>query len=321
VYARRFEQRAKETAAPDVIIASNPPLESPVVAGRIARARGAKLIVDVQDIWIDNFRQLMPAGIRWAWPLLLRPWRNANRQAYLMADAVVGVAGGYADEPRRYGRSDYRREVIPLGIDLAAFDAAVHRGRCLLGEKPTGEIWVAYSGSYSHAYDVLTIAEVARRVVRERSDVRLIFTGRGELEKRVREITRGLDRVTFLGFAPFDDWAATLANCDIGWNAVRPEALVLMPNKVFYYWASGLAVLNSIPGECAEWVSRTGTGLSYSAGDVDAASAALLELVCDRARLARQREASRREAVERWDRRRLYQTYIDLVSELSARGR
>jgi len=315
VYAAVFERQAQAAPPPGVIIASNPPLESPAAAARLARRHGARLIIDVQDIWIDNFRQLMPKTIRWASSVLLRSWVRANRQAYAAADAVVGVAGGYADEPRRYGRQDYRREVIPLGIDLSSFDAAARRGRCLPGEKRPGEIWTIYGGSYSHAYDVLTVAQVAARVARQRTDVRFIFSGRGELEPKMRDIVRGLDRVTFLGFS-FDDWAATVTRCDIGWNAIKPESRVLLPNKVFSYWAAGLAVLNTVPGECAEWISRTGTGLSYRAGDVEGATNALIDLISDPARLARQRQAARQAAVERWDRRVLYQQYVRLVTEL-----
>ncbi|HSW45146.1 MAG TPA: glycosyltransferase family 4 protein [Phycisphaerae bacterium] len=321
VYARGFEQEASDAARPDVIIASNPPLESPVAAGRLAKRFGARLIIDVQDNWIDNFRHLMPRALKWASPVILRPWVWANQRAFAAADAVVGVAGGYADEPRRYGRPEYRRAVIPLGVDLELFDEAARRGRGLLGEKQPGEIWAVYSGSYSHAYDVLTVAEVARRVLRERPDVRFIFSGRGDLESQVRDLLRGTDRVSFLGFAPFEDWAATVCQCDVGFNAIRPEAFVLMPNKVFYYWAAGLAVLNSAEGECADWVAQTETGLSYAAGDVAGAKNAMMQIVSDPKSLSRQREASRRSAVERWDRRLLYRPYLKLVSDLCARSR
>jgi len=317
VYAKRFQEQASIAEAPDVIIASNPPLESAAACGTLAKSFGAKLVVDVQDIWVDNFRRMLPGVVRWIWPLALRPWIQANRQAFAAADVVIGVAGGYADEPRKYGRRAYHREVIPLGIDLASFDEAASKGRCLLQEKPAGEIWVSYSGSFSHAYDVLTMARAAARVAQKRSDIRFIFSGRGELEPEVRRIVNGVPGVTFLGFAPFEDWAATVTQCDIGWNAIRPETLILFPNKVFYYWAAGLAVLNSLPGECADWIARTESGLSYSAGDVDDACRALNELVADRNRLAARKQSARESAIEQWDRKNLYRPYVDLVTQLA----
>lgn len=322
VLARRFERQAtdelRHSPPPQVVIASNPPPDSAATAARVARGCGARLIVDVQDDWIGNFGRMFPRGLRWTSPLLLRPWITATRAAYESADAIVGVAAPYADDPQRFGRRDYRRLVVPLGIDLASFDAAAGAGRCLLGEKPPGEIWSIYSGSLSRSYDVLTAARVAVEISARRPNVRFVFSGRGELESQMRRILEGAPRSVFLGFAPFEDWAATIAQCDVGWNAVRPDALVWFPNKIFYYWAAGLAIMNTIPGECAEWVERTGSGLTYACGDAADAVRRFEELIADPQRLAERRRAARRSAVERWDRRRLYEPYVELIQELAA---
>lgn len=316
-YAGTFEREAENSPAPDVILASNPPLESAAAAGRVARRLGSRISVDVQDIWIETSRRLLPGAVRWASSVLFWPWVRANRTAYAAADAVVGVAGGYADEPKRYGRAQYRREVIPIGIDLASFDEAVTKGHCLLGPKPPDETWAVYSGSLSRNYDVLTVAEAAARLVDRHPGLRCIFSGRGEMESQVRRRLDGVPRVAFLGFAPFEDWAATISMCDIGWNAVRPEAMVFFPNKVFYYWAAGLAVLNTIPGECADWIAKTDTGISYRAGDINGACQALDTFVSDQERLRITRQASRRIAEQQWDRRQLYRGYVELVSQLA----
>jgi hypothetical protein len=82
-----------------------------------------------------------------------------------------------------------------------------------------------------------------------------------------------------------------------------------------------LAVLNTIPGECAQWVCRTGTGLSYTAGDLEGACQALTELIGDAGRLASCGQAARQASVKRWDRRKLYRPYVDLVEELAAQSR
>ncbi|NUQ47154.1 MAG: glycosyltransferase, partial [Phycisphaerae bacterium] len=284
----------------------------------VARRCGARLIVDVQDDWIGNFSRMFPRGLRWSAPLILRPWIAATRAAYEAADAIVGVAAPYADDPRRFGRRDYRRLVIPLGIDLGSFDSAARIGRCLPGDKPAGEIWSIYGGSLSRSYDVLTVARVAAEISSRRPNVRFVFSGRGELESQARCILEGAPRSVFLGFAPFEDWAATIARCDVGWNAVRPDALVWFPNKIFYYWAAGLAIMNTIPGECAEWVERTGSGVTYACGDAGDAVRRFEELIADPQRLGERRIAARRSAGERWDRRRLYEPYVGLIRELAA---
>jgi len=321
-YARGFAHAAATEPAPDVIIVSTPPPEAAATAARVARQQGAKLIVDVQDFWIDPFRKVLPRGVRWAWRAILFPWIRALRTAYAAADAVVGVAGGYADEPRRFGRPDYRRVVIPLGAPLDEIDAAIRSGRSLLGDKPAGAIRVIYSGSLAWSYDVMTIARVAadfHAMGRAPFDrVRFVISGRGELEAELRKLTGDLPNVTFLGFASFADWAATLAQCDIGWNAIRPGIDILLPNKIFFYWSAGLAVLNSIPGECADWVTRTESGANYPPGDANAAGETLERMASDPTALERCKAAARRAAEEIWDRRRLYKPYVQLVKDLSS---
>lgn len=318
-FAHRFAQSARgeaDRAPPDLILASNPPPEAAAAAGRIARELRRPFVVDVQDLWVNTFRGLLPGMVRWASPLLLRPWIAASREAYAAADLVVGVAQRYADDPQHFGRADVPRENIPLGIDLAEFDRAAARGRSLLGEKPAGEIWSIYSGSYSGAYDVLTVAHAAVRLVGRHAHCRFILSGRGELEPQVRAIIAQNRRITFLGFAPFDDWAATIRLCDIGFNAVKPDRWVLFPNKIFYYWAAGAAVLNSIAGECAAVVRRDDTGVSYRCGDVDDAVARFEELIADPARLAARRRAARASAERTWDRAVLYDGYVKRINEL-----
>ena len=164
---------------------------------------------------------------------------------------------------------------------------------------------------------MFSVARVAARLTRDRPSLRFIFSGRGELEPQVREIVGDSARVTFLGFAPFEDWAATVRQCDVGFNAIWPQTFVWFPNKVFYYWAAGLAVMNSIPGECAEWVEKTQTGVTYTAGDVEDASSRMLTLLDNPDALAAMRTRSRDAAEQRWDRQILYQPYIELIEQLA----
>jgi glycosyltransferase involved in cell wall biosynthesis len=318
-YANRFESDAQKHEPPDVIIASNPPPDATAAAARIAAAAGARLIVDVQDIWVENFRRMLPRFVRWSWPAVLHRWIRDNRTAYRQASAVVGVAERYADEPLRYARREYERRVIPIGIDLASFDASARRGRSVLPPRTPGEVRVIYSGSLSRSYDIATVVRAAKQVTATHPELRVILAGTGHLEAEVRRLVEGCRNIHFTGFLGFDDWAATMKECDIGWNAVRGETLILLPNKVFDYWAAGHAVLSGIPGECADWIARSHTGISYKSGDTEAAVRALTDLISDPRELQARRRASRRLAEEQWDRARLYRPYVALVGGLADR--
>ena len=122
------------------------------------------------------------------------------------------------------------------------------------------------------------------------------------MANRATEIIRehALENVMMTGFLDFPEWAYVLSQTDAGFNASFPEALIYLPNKIFAYLAVGAAVLNTIPGECAELVARSGCGLTYTAGDVNGCFEAVRKLVESPDRLTRMHAASIRLAEERF---------------------
>jgi glycosyltransferase involved in cell wall biosynthesis len=307
-----------------MIVASSPPLESAESAARLGREWRVPAVMDIQDQWPDNFVHIMPRPARAMGKLALAPYYAAERRAYQSATGIIGVARGYVEHGLAVGGPKQHTGVFPLGVDLAELTSATEQGARQYAEqwtKPPGQIWMLYSGSLSHSYDFMTILESAdltrRRYGRQ---VRFILTGTGDLADRGRRLVaqRHLDNVTLTGFLEFPEYAYVLSQADVGFNASFPSALIYLPNKIFYYLAAGAAVLNTIPGECAELVAEHGCGLTYSAGDVEGCSQAVSALVESPDRLAGMRTAARRLAETVFDRRLVY---ADLVRFLEGVGR
>jgi len=323
VLAQRFVGAARtRTPAPDVVVASSPPPGLAWRAVEVARARGARAVVDVQDAWPDVFTTVAPPVLRPAVQCCLPALRRNVRRIARACDAIVGVADGYVDLFARHARKSQRTATIPLGVDLAAFDAAVQRGRSEAHTKPAGEIWLAYTGSLNRSYDFMTILRAAARLGADhRPPLRFFLTGRGELTRQAEELVRAhsLSNVHLTGFLPFDTWAYLLSQCDIGFNASFPEAMIYLPNKIFYYLAAGVAVLNTIPGQCSRIVRDGACGLDYRAGDPDSCAAAIRQLIGDEARRAAMRAAARRLAEREYDRAVLFPRYVTLLEELGPR--
>ena len=320
VTARHFHAAASDlTATPDVIVASSPP---PLLAARavqIAQQRGAKAIVDVQDLWPDAYTVLVPPHLR----RLLQPaiWtlRRYVRRAAKGCDGIVGVADAYVHNFLKETDGDKVTATIPLGVDLVAFDAAAARGRCDLHTKPPGETWLAYTGSLNRNYDFLTILRAAARIGTSLGPgLRFFLTGRGELAAQAERLVRdhNLTNVTLTGFMPFDTWAFLLTQCDAGFNASFPAAMIYLPNKIFYYLAAGAAVLNTIPGQCSRIVQENSCGLDYAAADVASCVAAITRIVRDVPARAAMRQAARECAAATYDRAILFPRYADLIEEL-----
>ncbi len=340
VLGRAFRTASEQIAAPDrpdLILASSPPLELAEHAAALGRQWGVPTLIDIQDQWPDNFVRVLPRAARPFGRLLLAPYFAIERRAYAAATGIIGVAEGYVARGLAVGGAKRWSGSFPLGVDLPDVDAAMRRGRERFGEKwskPPGEIRLLYSGSLSHNYDFLTCIRAAIPTLREFGErVRFVITGQGELAEAARRIVaqEQLRNVTLAGFVEFEEYACILSQADAGFNACFPDALIYLPNKIFYYWAAGAAVLNTIPGECAAIVAGadlatqrtpgggapTPCGLTYAAGDADACFAAIRELAHDPARLRAYGVASRRLAETVFDRHLVYARLVEFIEHVA----
>jgi len=319
--AGRFGKAARmESSAPNIVLASVPPPMLARQAAIFAAECGAKMIVDVQDLWPETFCRLGPGVLRPLLPAVFWLWHRAARHAYKSAEAVVGVADAYVDRAVELGGPKTITGTIPLGIDLAAFDIAAADGRCEQFTKPAEEIWFAYTGSLNRSYDCLTLVRAFAKIHQTLpARARLFITGRGELRDKLEEIIRqqSLTNVTLTGFLDFNRWAYLLSQCDAGFNASFPEAKIYLPNKIFYYLAGSVAVLNTIGGQCSRIVHEGHCGLDYKAGDVDSCAQAMEQTAGNRKELATLQLNSRRLAETRYDRRLLYRQYVSLIEQVA----
>jgi len=287
-------------------------------AVRFAKKCGAKAVVDIQDLWPETFYRLGPKPLKPLLSTVLLPWRKAARNAYKAADALVGVADAYLDRALDLAGPKRITACIPLGIDLAAFDAAVTKGVCDEFTKPTGELWFVYAGSLNLSYDCLTLVRgFAKATKTFTGPVRLFITSRGELRNEVEKIIRQekLKNVALTGFLDFPRWAYLLSQCDVGFNCSSAEAMIYLPNKIFYYFAAGLAVLNTITGQCSRIICEGNCGFNYDAENVNSCAQAIEKVGSDRNQLITMQRNGRHLAESHYDRRVLYPHYAELVEE------
>lgn len=322
-YGDAFAERARVEPPPDLILASAPPLESAWHSARLGQVWGVPTLIDIQDSWPSALPRMLPRPLRAVSRLLLRRYYRLEREACTGAAGIVGVAQGYLDRGLEVGGPKRHTGVFPLGVSLKEVDAAIERGAAV-GEKwtkPQGHVWLIYSGSLSHNYDFLTIIHAARQAKAKYGDrVRFIITGQGELAEQGRRLVRdhGLSNVTMTGFLDFDEWAYLISQVDAGFNAAFPDALIYFPNKIFYYLAAGAAVLNTIPGQCAEVVAENGCGLNYEAGDVAGCFAAIERLVESPDERRAMGAAARRLAETRYDRAIVYREMTEFLEGVAA---
>jgi glycosyltransferase involved in cell wall biosynthesis len=309
VWGNRLVRYAKQQVAsgtihrPDLILASSPPLDAPRAAFRLQKHFGCRVKIDLTDLWPHSFSAIpyLPSPI---FHLLLRrvhaQWRRADgisvmSQEYL--DQVHLIAPGQ-DTHLCYIGGNIRRERLEVRGQPARRTPR-RPGRPEVGNQPnappclspifqlptpTPKASFLYLGALTDSYDFDTLFKAAKILAEEGHDFHIHIAGSGPQEKRLQQTVNHqhlTGNITFHGFLQEADMNALCAQCQVGLNIIRPGLHITMPHKLNDYLCSGLAVINSLPGEAESLLARYHAGLTYPAGDPKALADAMRHYIQD----------------------------------------
>ena len=300
-WLEKAEAEAAAHGAPDIVIASSPPLSAAGAASVFAHRHGAMFVIDVMDAWPETFERVFPR-------FLLSPLRAAARRNYLSTDMITVVADRYAALVRGYGYTGEIRRFyhgIPMGpLSGPASGALSAAGRA---------IHLAYIGNLGRTYDLETVVEAVASARERGEEIYLHIAGKGGAEKRLRALCakRGVSgRVAFYGYLGESDLAALFAKCDIGVVPMEERSFVGMPYKMADYAKAGLAIVSSLGGESAALAAGYGAIEEYESSSPSSFLAAVGRIS---RRLAEAKEGARRMAVCEFDAVRIYDGYAAAV--------
>lgn len=287
VFAWRLDGRARRGAGPDFIITPDTPQASAMVAARLSRRFGAKLIIDVMDLWPELFELVLPRVLRPAGRRLLWPFYALRRVVRRRADAVTALCPSYLRHVLRDARAGVQSRVIYNGIDVSGFRAQSlgrqPQAEALLGRsKPEGETWAVFAGTVGNNYDMECLAAAARILQKDVPAVRIWVAGDGPLRSRLaRAVEQGLGNLHLLGQVEHSALASIYRSCDVGLCAYSGDSNVGMPDKAYDYMAAGLPIISSLRGDLQEFIRTRQIGLFYEPGDAQSLAFALRTLARD----------------------------------------
>ena len=300
--------------APDLIIASSPPLGLVDASHKIASEAGAKVIVDIMDAWPETFERVVPRFLLW-------PLRRLAKRNYLRAAAITTVADNYVELARSYGFSkDIRRfyhgitkgdsPLNPKG-DSPHPPSPVPHPTSLIPHPLTGTVplRIVYAGNMGRSYDLVTAVEAVGELG---ALATLDIAGKGEQEDALKDLVqrKGIKGVKFHGYLSESELGELLKKSDVGLVPMDPSSCVGIPYKMADYAKSSLAIVSSLGGESACLLNEYGAGVSYSFGE----SASLVQAVKSLfPRLAEMRKAASRMLDEQFDASKIYDSYVDFA--------
>lgn len=286
----------------DIVLVTSPPIFSVIPAIVLAKLRGAKLVLDIRDLWPD---EIVACGAARQDSLPIKAMGVIERWGYGASSLLSCTTRSFIETVVGRGVSPGKAMLIPNGADLELF-RPLTPDNALVREYPFGNRFVVmYSGLLGIKHGLEVILEAAQ-LLRGEKNIVFFLLGRGAREAALacRAQEMGLDNIIFGGERGVKDIPHLLARADVCLSALLPDAYLekIITVKVFEYLACQKPVVASLAGETARVLQDSGGGMVVPPGDPRALAEAILSLYRDPARCALMGQRGRRYVEENYSR-------------------
>ena len=299
----------------DVVFITSPPIFPILPAILLAWLRGARLVLDVRDLWSDELVTYNGSGEK---SLPIRMIRALERWGYRAADLVCCTTKSLAETVAERGCKKDRTFYFPNGADLDLFRPLPRTNPVADGYGFGDRFVVMYSGLFGIKHGLEVLLDAAE-LLQHKKDILFFLLGNGArreaLERLIRD--KGLDNVVIAEEKPVEVVPHLLARADVCFAACRPEPYPkkLISVKVFEYLACERPVVGCFEGESARIITESGGGIVVPPGQPDRVAEAILSLY-DAPELRKSMGIAGREYVERsFSRSDLAMKFEKLLSE------
>lgn len=265
----------------DVVLVSSPPPFAVLPAIALAKLRGAKLVLDVRDLWSD---ELVTYGAMSETSMPVRTARFLERCGYRMAEKITCTTKSLIDTMVERGAERERTFYLPNGADLELF-GPLPPDNPIAREYPFGDRFVVmYSGLFGIKHGLEVLLDAAE-LLRDRKDIVFFLLGGGARRDALTDFVREkrLDNVIIGGERAVKDVPWVIARANVCFAAVRSESYPrkVISVKIFEYLACEKPVVGSLDGESASLVEQSGGGIVVPPGDSRGVADAILRLYGD----------------------------------------
>jgi len=264
----------------DVVVSTSPQFFCGLAGFFVARAKGARWVLEIRDLWPDSISAVGAVHNPWA----LRVLQALETWAYRTADLVVPVTASAARHIEARGVPRQRIRVVMNGVDLTRFhtprpDEALARSLALEDRFVAG-----YIGTHGMAHPLQTVLDAASRLQDDRRIAFLLVGDGATREGLVRERDqRDLRTVVMLEQQPRDRMATLWSLCDVALVLLRrsPVLETALPSKMLEAMAMGRPLIVAAEGEARALVEAAGAGLAVAPEDPQALAEAVRYLAAN----------------------------------------
>jgi hypothetical protein len=307
---------------PDVVIATSPQFFCGWAGVLVSRARRRPFVLEIRDLWPESIEAVGAMRNR----RLLHFLEWLELRMYAAATRIVTVGEGYRRKLVAKGVPASRIDVVPNGVDLAAFlagaDGSKIRERYRLGDR----FVCSYIGTIGLGCGLEVVLRAARRLrATGQEHVCFLLVGDGAVREDLEAAARaeGLSSVIFTGRQPKNEMPAFLAATDACLvHLTRTELFkTVLPSKIFEAAAMRKPIVLGVAGFAADLVAEAEAGICMQPENEVELLAALERLAADPALARRLGDAGYERIARRYSYDRLAVEYMELLEGLLAEDR
>lgn len=315
----------------DVLLVETPPLLLTGAAVAYARAKRARLVLNVADLWPDSAVEMGTLSSQRAIAAAQRLERTAYREAAAIACPTEGIFATLRGRPESAAKAALMRPAVDLArFEFTAGDFARATARSKSPAANGEPLRVLYAGTVGLAQGLGTLLDAAEEVERRREaaasnggGLRLAVTIAGDGAEapslRSRLAAGGRGDVRMLGAVAAERIPALYAESDVAVVILRDLPIFegALPTKLLEAMAAGRPVVLAARGEAARLVETERCGVVVPPEDPRALAEALTTLAADPPRRAAMGAAGRAAAERSFGREAWLDRWRDLLAAVN----
>tara|TARA_Y100001960_G_scaffold265166_1_gene288072 strand:- start:103 stop:1296 length:1194 start_codon:yes stop_codon:yes gene_type:complete len=270
------EIRKHSIPIPDVVVIYSPPLTLSKVGIFLKKKYGAKLILNVQDLFPQNAIDLGVLKNE----LLVKYFEKMENNAYFFSDSIAVHSEGnrrYLIDQKKVSKD--KVDILHNWIDTSAFvdqEKYDFRKEFSLENK----FVFLFAGVIGPSQYLDLIIDIANDV-QDKKDIRFLYVGDGAEKNRLIEKSSNLENILFKPFVSSDLYPALVSSVDVGLVCLSPaNKTPVVPGKILGYMAGALPVIAFLHEESDghKVIKESKSGISVLSGNYEKALEALLEI-------------------------------------------
>jgi colanic acid biosynthesis glycosyl transferase WcaI len=300
----------------DGVLAVSPPLTLGLAGWRVARARGAIFVFNVQDVYPDVAVEL---GMLESRPVIAAASR-LERLCYEKADAITVLSDDLKNNIGSRVADPSKVRVIPNFVDTGWIVPAERENDYRREFGLSGKFVVMYAGNVGLSQSLDMVIQAASALSYEK-DLVFVINGAGARRSELKRMASGLPNVLFVDMQPQQRLPEVIAAADVHLVPLkRGLARLSVPSKTYSILAGARPLIAAVDenSEIAHLVGRAGAGVAIPPEDPEALAKTVRKML-ERPDEARRMGEAGRSFVEGWaSPAAVAVAYEELLSELAA---